>query len=305
MLSIGEKLDLDKCAEGRNRTGMKLPSPVFETGASTNSATPAVERESIAVFGIRSILGEKSFIIEVSPYENNAMLYLIWGLILLLFSPLSLAAAGAATPLNPVLVDPNVVYLLILIAIYGLFFEIANPGFILPGVLGIISLLFVLYAFQFLPINYLGLLLLAIGVGLMMFEVYASSYGLVGIAGIILFLIGSIMLYDSQDPNYQLAWWLIILMSLLSFLFFFMIANLAIKSHKRAVITGKEGIIGSEGVVLSVMNEQVIVRVLGEIWEARSNVMLERDQRIKVTAIKGLQLLVEPIADAKHKAGEK
>ncbi len=191
--------------------------------------------------------------------------------------------------------NPNIAYILMMIAIYGLFFELSNPGLVLPGVAGIIALLLVLYAFQLMPINYTGLTLILIGIAFMVFEIYVSSFGALGVGGVIAFIIGSIMLFDMQDPNFQITFTLIMSMSLVTAAFFFMVATLAIRSHKKAVVTGAEGLIGSEGMVINTMNEQVIVRVLGEIWEARSNVMLKEGQKIKVIGTQGLILFVEPI----------
>lgn len=193
------------------------------------------------------------------------------------------------------LTNPNVAYILMLIAIYGLFFEFSNPGAVLPGVAGIIALLLVLYAFQLMPINYAGLTLILVGITFMVFEVYISSFGIIGIGGIIAFILGSVMLFDMHDPNFQLAWPLILGMSVLTLSFFFMVLTLAVRSHRRKVITGQEGLIGTHGVVLNVMNRQVVVRVLGEIWEARSPIMLKRGQKIVVREVHGLKLLVEPI----------
>jgi membrane-bound serine protease (ClpP class) len=191
--------------------------------------------------------------------------------------------------------DPNIAYILMLIAMYGIFFELANPGMVLPGVAGVISLLLVLYAFQLMPINYAGLLLILFGVGFMIFEVYVSSFGVIGIGGIIAFIIGSIMLFDMHDANYHLSWTLIATMSIISIAFIFMMLSLAIKSHKRKIVTGQEGLIGSQGIVLSVMNEQIVVRVAGEIWEARSTKPLNSGDKIKVINVQGLTLFVEPI----------
>jgi membrane-bound serine protease (ClpP class) len=223
------------------------------------------------------------------------------GVLLSLCSPLALAAGGALVssdvnnPLLSYLTDPNIVYLLILIAIYGLFFEISNPGLILPGATGILALLLVLYAFQLMPINYLGLSLIFIGIGFMLAEVYLSTFGIIGLAGVIAFILGSIMLFNVNQTNYHLAWSLILIMSIISITFFWMIVSLAVKSHKKSVVTGKEGLIGMHGMVLNVMNEQVVVRVLGEIWEARCAHALERGQAIKVTHVNGLVLTVEPL----------
>lgn len=198
------------------------------------------------------------------------------------------------------LTNPNVAYILMLIAIYGLFFELSNPGMVLPGVVGVICLLLVLYAFQLMPINYAGLTLIFIGIAFMIFEVYVSSFGIIGIGGVIAFIIGSIMLFDMRDANYHLNWSLIFAMSIISIAFFFLILTLVFRSQKKAVVTGQEGLIGSEGIVLSVMNEQTIVRVQGEIWEAKSSRMLNPGQKVKVTKVHGLVLSVEPQAENKH-----
>lgn len=191
--------------------------------------------------------------------------------------------------------NPNIAYILMLVAIYGIFFEFANPGMVLPGVVGIISLLLMLYAFQLMPINYVGLSLVLIGIGFMVFEIYASSFGVIGIGGIIAFIIGSVMLFDMRDAHYQLSWTLIFAMSLLTFTFFLAILTLVFRSQKKAIVSGKEALIGSEGVIVSVMNEQTIVRVMGELWEAKLSQELNPGDKIKVTHVKGLVLDVEPL----------
>lgn len=190
--------------------------------------------------------------------------------------------------------NPTIAYLLMLVAVYGLFFELSNPGLVMPGVVGIIALLLVLYAFQLIPVNYAGLILVLLGIAFMIFEVIVSSFGVIGLGGIIAFMIGSVMLFDIHDPNFRITLTLIVTMGVITFVFFFMVLSLAIRSHKRAIVTGHEGLIGREGTVISMMNEQVIVRVLGEIWEARSPVMLTPGQKIKVKNVKGLMLFVEP-----------
>lgn len=193
------------------------------------------------------------------------------------------------------LTNPNIAYILMLIAMYGLFFELANPGAILPGVVGIIALLLVLYAFQLLPINYAGLALVVIGVFFMLFEIYVSSFGIIGIGGIIAFIIGSIMLFDVHDPNFRVTWQLILIMSMVTAIFFLMVLGLAIRSHKKAIVTGAEGLMGYEGEVLSIMNEQIVVRVAGEIWNAKSSAPLKIGDKIKVKQVTGLTLIVVPI----------
>lgn len=195
--------------------------------------------------------------------------------------------------------NPNIAYLLILLAMYGLFFELSNPGLILPGVAGIIALLLALYAMQLLPINYAGLSLLLVGITFMVMEAYITSYGALGMGGVIAFILGSVMLFDTPDSYFNISWSLIGTMSLLSMAFFIIVATIVIRAHKNAIITGKEGILGHHGVVISINNEQIIVRVLGELWEAHSNEQLAPGDKIKVKNIKGLMLSIE--SDSKHK----
>jgi membrane-bound serine protease (ClpP class) len=195
--------------------------------------------------------------------------------------------------------NPNIAYMLLLIAIYGLFFELSNPGLVLPGVAGSIALLLVLYAFQLMPINYVGLFLVLLGIAFMVFEVYVSSFGVIGIGGVIAFIIGSIMLFDMHDANYSLSWPLVITMSAITLAFFFMALNLVVRSQRNKPVSGKEGLIGSHGIVINVADEQITVRVLGEIWQATSSHLLKVGDIINVTRVNGLVLNVEPIGKRK------
>lgn len=196
--------------------------------------------------------------------------------------------------------NPNIAYILILIAVYGIFFELSNPGLILPGVAGSIALLVVLYAFQIMPINYAGLLLVLLGIIFMVFEVFVSSFGVIGVGGIIAFIIGSIMLFDFHDAYYHLSWTLVITMSVLTISFFFIVIRLAIQSHKNKVVTGEEGLIGSQGIVISAGDDKIIVQVAGEIWDAHAARRLEPGDRIRVRHVHGLTLIVEPVNENRH-----
>lgn len=204
---------------------------------------------------------------------------------------------------NTIITNPNIAYLLLLIAIYGLFFELANPGLIAPGVTGIIALIFVLYAFHLIPVNYVGLMLILFGIGFMIAEMFVGSFGIIAIAGAIAFIIGSIFLFDTTNQAQHIAWPLILCMSILTLTLVFMILSLAIQSHKRKIVSGREGLIGSIGEVISVMNRQVIVRVHGEIWQAQSTHALELNSgdKIKVTQVNGLILTVEPLEKIRGK----
>jgi len=191
--------------------------------------------------------------------------------------------------------DPNIAYLLMLAAMYGLFFEISNPGLILPGVIGVIALLLMLYAFQLMPINYVGLALIVIGISFMIAEVYMPTFGVVGIGGIIAFVIGSIMLYDSNDPHFQVTRTLILLMSTITAAFIFLVLWLVIRAHQRKVVTGEEAMLGAQGIVISAESDQILVNVMGEVWTVKSDNKLSPGQRVTVVEAKGLTLKVQPI----------
>jgi membrane-bound serine protease (ClpP class) len=192
-----------------------------------------------------------------------------------------------------VITDPSVAYFLLLLGIYGLFFEFANPGFIVPGVVGAISLILALYAFQLLPINYAGLGLLLLGIIFMVAEAFAPSFGALGFGGVIAFIVGSILLFDSSLPAYQLAWPVIIGMALVNAAFFFFVISVAIRARTRAVVTGQEDLLGRTGILLEALKDQAQAQIHGEIWIVKSSVPLKKGQAIKVIKVDGLILTVE------------
>lgn len=211
-----------------------------------------------------------------------------------------------------VIADPNVAYILMLLGIYGLFFELWNPGFVLPGVIGGICLLLALYAFQLLPISYAGLGLILLGVAFMVAEVFMPSFGALGIGGVVAFVIGSVILFDTDTPGFEISWPLIGIVALTSALFFFAVVYLALKARRRAVVSGSEELIGARGAVLedfvdgpsrsrrpgsrdiNVPRYVGRVRVHSEEWQARATQPLPRGTEITVTARDGLILAVEP-----------
>lgn len=196
-----------------------------------------------------------------------------------------------------IITDPSVAYILLLIGIYGLFFEFYNPGFVLPGVAGIICLLLALYAFQLLPINYAGFALLLLGITFMVIEIFISSFGVLGIGGIIAFAVGSIFLLDTNIPGYGIAWQLILIMCVVTAIFFLVVINLAVRSMRKKVVSGRESLIGSEGVVINYIENQAMVRIQGEIWSAQSSQALRPGQKIRVKEVSGLLLTVVPVEE--------
>jgi membrane-bound serine protease (ClpP class) len=190
--------------------------------------------------------------------------------------------------------DPTVAYMLMLLGFYGLFFELTNPGTVFPGVVGAISLILAFYAFQTLPVNYAGLLLILLGLILFLLEVKIASYGMLTVGGIVSIVLGSLMLFDSPSPFFRLSLSIIVPTALVSALFFAFTVRLGYRAHQRRPITGSEGLIGLEGVTTSdVTPSGGMVRVHGEFWSAFSDEPILKDQRIIVERVKGLTLKVK------------
>jgi len=192
--------------------------------------------------------------------------------------------------------NPNVAYVLMLIGIYGLIYEFANPGTFVPGTIGAISLLLALYAFQVLPINYAGVALIILGLALMIGEAFAPSFGALGIGGVIAFVIGSVILIDTESPGFGIALPLILSLAIVSAGIMFLVMSMAIRSRNRPVVSGVEQLVGAAGVALDGFSGHGSVRVHGEVWSARSDGPVESGQSIRVTGIQGLTLKVTPDA---------
>ena len=193
-----------------------------------------------------------------------------------------------------VITDPNVAYILMLIGIYGLFFEFANPGFVLPGVAGAISLLLALYAFQILPVNYAGLGLLALGIIFMLAEAIVPSFGALGFGGVIAFVVGSIILFDEAGPGYAVSLPLIAGLALVTAGFFLFVVGAAIKARNRPVVSGEEEMLHTVGEVIEDFDGKGRIRIHGEVWKAESTVPLRSGDKVQVIAVDGLLLKVQP-----------
>jgi membrane-bound serine protease (ClpP class) len=213
---------------------------------------------------------------------------------------LTLAAKGLVIePFEPdwrtkiltVITDPNVAYILMLLGIYGLIYEIANPGFILPGIVGTICLLLALYTFQILPINYAGLALIVLGISFLIAETFVPSFGALGVGGVLAFVVGSIILMDEEGMRISL--FLIGSTALVSAGFFLWVMSRLYTMRKKKVVTGAEEMIGITGEAMEDFTEQGRVWVHGESWQARSTAPVIKGQKIQVTAKDGLLLKVK------------
>jgi len=198
------------------------------------------------------------------------------------------------TRLLAVITNPNVAYVLMLVGVYGLFFEFANPGFVVPGVVGAICLVLALYAFHVLPVNYAGVALILLGIAFMIGEMFAPSFGALGIGGVIAFVVGSIILMDTESEFYEISVPLIIAVALVSAAVFMGVVAMAMRSWRRPVVSGREALVGAEGEVLEDFEHLGHVRASGEIWQAESDHPLSRGQKVRIKAVEGLTLRVEP-----------
>ena len=196
-----------------------------------------------------------------------------------------------------IIASPNVAYVLMMLGLVGLYLELSNPGLILPGVVGSVSLVLALYAMQALPINYAGLLLIILGVVLLIAEVNVMSYGLLAMSGAISIFLGSIMLIDSDDPVMQIS--KMILYPTLGMTFLFSIGSiyLAKKAHQLVTTTGMEGLLGEVGVVKETLNLEGRVLIHGEMWMAESDTAISVGEKVSVEVVKGLKIKVRKVGE--------
>ena len=199
-----------------------------------------------------------------------------------------------------VITNPSVALILMLIGVYGLFFEFSSPGFGVAGVAGGICLLLGLYALQLLPINYAGLGLILLGLALMIAETFLPSFGVLGIGGIVAFVLGATLLIDSEVPGFGIPLPVIVATALMSAALLVLAGGLALRSRRARVVSGREEMIGAYG---EVFDAEGWASVHGERWRVRSTAPLAPGQTVRVTAIDGLTLTVEPASD--HIAKEK
>jgi len=216
----------------------------------------------------------------------------------------TLATAGATVEriepgwrieLLAVLTNPTVAYVLMLIGIYGLLLEGYNPGAILPGVAGAICLLLALYAFQLLPVNYVGLGLILLGIALMVAEATVPSFGVLGFGGAIAFVLGSVLLMDVDVPGYGVNLGVIAGIAASAVALLGATLWLLWRSRQARVITGESGLIGESVEALEAIEREGWALVAGERWRVRTSRPLHAGQHARVTGREGLLLDVEPI----------
>ena len=198
------------------------------------------------------------------------------------------------TELLAVITNPTVAYGLMLIGIWGLLLEGYNPGAVLPGVVGSICLLVALFAFQILSVNYAGLALLVLGTAMIVAEFFFPTYGSLGAGGLVAFIVGSLILFDTDVPGLHIARSLITAIATVGALVIAGIVYLATRSQRRPVATGGEGMLGDVVEVVADFTGKGRVRYGGELWNARSNAALRAGDQARIVKVEGLTLWIEP-----------
>ncbi|NML38783.1 nodulation protein NfeD [Chitinophaga sp. G-6-1-13] len=203
---------------------------------------------------------------------------------------------GVDEKILDVLCDPNIAYILLLLGLYGILFELYNPGAILPGIVGIISLILAFYSLHTLPINFAGLALIIFGIVLFLLEIKITSHGLLTLGGVLSLFLGSMMLVrvNPAAPGIRISENIIIISTIVSALFFLFVLGMGLKAQRLKPVSGIDGLIGENGVSLEELDPYGTARVHGEIWNTKSiSGKIDKGKKVRVVGIKGLQLQVE------------
>ena len=299
-VSVGGKMDKVMAEKATNDAAAYIKSIAEKRGRNAGWAENAV-RSSISATEVEAL---KTGIIDLVAEDLDSLLHALDGrTVKVMAGEKKLYTSGAKVVkeqmglrlriLN-IISDPSIAYILMLLGFYGLFFELTNPGALLPGIIGAISLVLAFYAFQTLPVNYAGLILIVIGIILFLLEVKVASYGLLTVSGIVSLTLGSLMLFESSLPFLRVSLSIIIPATLVTAAFFVVTFRLAYSAHKRKPVTGGEGLVGLEGVTKTEVGPQGgVVRVHGEIWSAYSDEIIGRDEKVVVESLSGLKIRVK------------
>ncbi len=188
--------------------------------------------------------------------------------------------------------NPTIAYIMLMLGIYGIFFELSNPGAILPGVVGAIFLILAFFALHMLPINYAGLALILLGIILFIAEVKIISYGMLSVGGAVCMLLGSIMLAENLPEYMKISKGVIYPAVFVSAAFFVFAVTMAIRARTKKPTTGVEGLIGEVGLSESLLDPEGTVSIHGELWRAECDERIEKGERIKVVDVKNLKLKI-------------
>ncbi|MBI4685074.1 MAG: nodulation protein NfeD [Nitrospirae bacterium] len=299
-VAVGEKMDKTMAEKATNDSAAYIKSLAEKSGRNAQWAENAV-RKSISATEAEAL---KENVIDLVSKDLNKLLLDIEGrkvrtimgekILRTANAPVKREEMGLRHKILNFISDPNVAYMLMLLGFYGLFFELTNPGAIFPGVIGGIFLILAFYAFQTLPVNYAGLLLIILAIILFILEIKIISHGVLTIGGVVAMVIGSLMLFESPGPFMKLSFFLILPSVILTALFFTIVLGLAYKTYKRKPVTGSEGLIGLKGIASTdITNDSGMVLLHGEIWSAYSDETISKGEKIIVVSVTGLKVKVK------------
>lgn len=297
-VSLGEKLDPTMEEKVVNDAEAYAESLARQRGRDETLARRMV-RDSLSLSADKALAGS---VIDLVATSRADLLQQLEGRLLvkggrelqLQLQGATVAAAEmtAVERIRNAISNPNVAYVLMMIGILGIFFELSNPGVILPGVIGGISLILAFFAFQTLSVNYAGILLILLALILLIAEIKVVSYGMLTVGGVIAMILGSLLLFDSPEPWLRLSWSVILWTVLLTAGFFVLVVRKVLFAHRRRPSTGQEGLIGEEGLALGEIGIGGKVFIHGEYWEARSDEPIAAGEKVIVESVEGMQLKV-------------
>ena len=281
-VTIGEKLGKEMEKKVTNDAVAYIKSIALQKGRNAEWAGQAVS-QSVSIPADQAV---KIHVVDFTATTVGHLLKRIDGLTINKASGAYVLHTGNALihriPMNlrekilMVISDPNISYIFMIIGMWGIFFELASPGAIFPGVIGALSLILAFVSFQTIPVNYGGVLLIVLSIVLFILEVKIVSHGMLAVGGIVTFVLGSLLLFDTSSASYSVSWTLIATAAILTALFFVFALGLALKVRLKKPQTGKEGLIGQAGVVKDVNNDKIKVFLDGAYWDAYSD---EKDIR--------------------------
>jgi membrane-bound serine protease (ClpP class) len=217
------------------------------------------------------------------------------GVLQLANAPKVIVKPGMRTKILKTISNPNIAYILLMIGLAGLYFELSHPGAIFPGVIGGISLVLAFFALQTLPVNYAGILLIILAIIFFIMEMKISSYGLLSVAGFISLLLGSLMLFKGTGPDMKLSLTVLLPTLILISGFFALVAGLVFRAQMSKPRTGTKGLVGEIGIVKKALTPEGKVFVHGELWNAKAQKEIGENVKVRVANVENLMLEVEPL----------
>ncbi|MFN0151312.1 MAG: NfeD family protein [bacterium] len=299
-VNVGAQMDSTMNEKVTNDAVAYARSIAQRRGRNADWAERAV-RESVSLASFDAV---RENVVDVEAPTVDSLLALIDGRsVETLAGAVTLRTAGARVEeITPSLRDrvlavvsnPNVAYILMLIGIYGMIFELSNPGAVLPGIAGFICLVLALYSFQSLPLNYAGVLLILFGIVLLILEVKITSHGALTIGGIAALTLGSLMLVRSPSPFVRISLGVIIPGVATTAAFFLLVVGAGIRAQRQRRVSGRDGLLGERAVARTPLDPRGQVMIQGELWNAISSSPVATGSEVIVESVEGLLLRVRP-----------